>query len=590
MKKYALVVLVGLIAFAFAEEFPYIPSTDVPARTTHTTSDRVEPEPILINEPVWKELGRMTITERQNSEIDIILERNATDQALQMARRIENLWNSKKYEAALRLFPELANLTNVKEMSIGNKWRTPVPTEDAIQWGDDVRIGNRDSIFINVLDIHRASGNLFAVILFRQGGQYLWATNFSTDGGATWNETYSWWAMYQMRSLDAEVCADHCYIAFGRGSGQDQAFLYRCRASDGQQDTFPDGSNYVTVYTTTLPEFIEEVAFTTNQDFFNSRLYYLLMTDQGYTHFFWDDPDAMSWTGIATNVTDAERGLDACMNEGWSTYPFWISYYDDSNNLNIDAFDASNNYTNLLTSPSGSGSTRYTAISAYHDTMICLHEYQGGTFWVRYFTCYDGGAGTWWYGWLDDTLTRQESPDVTARFDGGEGAVYRYYTPFRELNYCWRDYVGGWTAPNNIAYGKEPYYNKPSIEYLGGGVYGVVFLSWTSPAIQGAYFDRSDWTAVKESKSAAKNPCFISLVPNPSRGHTQLSYAVKTTGSVKVSLFDAAGRLVKDLVNEVKQAGEHSLSIRNHDLAAGIYFIRIETPEQATAKSMTVVR
>jgi hypothetical protein len=67
--------------------------------------------------------------------------------------------------------------------------------------------------------------------------------------------------------------------------------------------------------------------------------------------------------------------------------------------------------------------------------------------------------------------------------------IYRYYTTPREGRFTWRNYGGGWIPPESYA-DNAPYYNKPSIEYLGGD-YGVVYLSWNSPVFHGAYFDRS---------------------------------------------------------------------------------------------------
>ena len=331
MKKYLLILLICVIPLAMADEFKFEPSTP---GTTPVIQDWVQPQPILAPEPVWKGLERMTAAERENSSIELILEPNASGQALQMARSIENLWNNGSFEQALALFPTLGMLTDISEMAIGNVWRTPVPTSEP-EWGADVRVGNRDSIFINVLDIHRVSSNLFAVMLYQQGSQYQWTINISLNGGSNWSETYQWWANYQMNSLSATVAANHCYVAFGRGSSQDQAFLARYRASDGQQDTFPGGATWVTAFTTTSPEQITEVAITSNQDFFNNRLYYLAITNQNNLLYYWDDVNAVSWTEVVTGITNADRGLDACCNEGYADYFLLTSYYDTGNTVHV---------------------------------------------------------------------------------------------------------------------------------------------------------------------------------------------------------------------------------------------------------------
>ncbi len=83
---------------------------------------------------------------------------------------------------------------------------------------------------------------------------------------------------------------------------------------------------------------------------------------------------------------------------------------------------------------------------------------------------------------------------------------------------------------------------------------------------------------------------FVSLAPNPSHGAAKLSYAIHRDGNVTISLYDATGRLVNNLFNEIKQAGEYSLTINEQNLAAGVYFIRVEIPEGVATKALTIIR
>ncbi len=243
-------------------------------------------------------------------------------------------------------------------------------------------------------------------------------------------------------------------------------------------------------------------------------------------------------------------------------------------------------FSTLYTYNVGTG-TDYTAISAYKDTMIVAYDYHGARLWVRYSTSYNGG-NNWRWDFFDDTTIIQESPDVTCRDGGGEGVIYRIYTSPRELRYTWRNYSGSWSSPVSIA-DHQPYYNKPSIEYIGDGVFGIVYLSWTSPYVQAAYFDRSDWVAgMAEVKTGYIKE--ISLAPNPVRRTAQLNYNVQKKGPVKISVYDITGRLQKRLVDETKKPGEYSLKINSADFASGIYFIRVETPEKNTNRSFIIVK
>jgi flagellar hook assembly protein FlgD len=65
---------------------------------------------------------------------------------------------------------------------------------------------------------------------------------------------------------------------------------------------------------------------------------------------------------------------------------------------------------------------------------------------------------------------------------------------------------------------------------------------------------------------------------------------MQTEGQVNISLYDASGRLVSNLVNEAKSAGTHSTAIESDEIAAGVYFVKVETPDGTGTKTMTIVR
>ncbi len=335
MKKalvFLMVVFLGSVSAGELEVISGSPSSQI---SNYALDD--EPiTPLKMDGQIWTGLENMPYDQRGNSVIELILERNATAEALEKAREIERHWNDGQYAHAIQLFYELADLTDMDEVSIGNRWRNPLQTIEQPDWDTDVRIGNRDSIYVNAFDIHNATGNLFAILLFQGDGfTSTWGVNFSTDGGATWSETYAWWAGYHINHLSATVVSNHCYVAFSRGSFQDQAFLYRFNANDGQQENFGNGSSYITVFTTTSPESILEVAITSNQDLSNNRLYYFGLTSSGVIRYCWDDQNALSWDEVFTGVSDADRGLDACYNHGSSDYFLNVSYIGQDNYLNI---------------------------------------------------------------------------------------------------------------------------------------------------------------------------------------------------------------------------------------------------------------
>ncbi len=588
MCKTVLAAVLVLAAAAIAVEYPVVPGAISANPNIARPSDRDQSGPEVPWAPVWTALERMTLSERQNSEISLELPSDASPEARAAARDVENLWNTGRYDEALAGFAEVGRHVDVRQIAVGNRWRVPVPTTETDLWGDDVRIGNRDSISALAFDIHRASGNLFAALLLKgDGATYKWTVNFSTDGGLTWSETFSWNAFYGMKSFSAAVLGNYFHVAFGRGAAQDQAFLYRFRTSDGVQENFNNGSAYVTVFTVSSDS-IKEVALSSNQDYQDNRLYYTAMLTQGAVKYCWADTGAVSWdTSYATGVTNGANGLDACTNEGYDSTFIWISFYDQAGNLRIIGRRGTG-FTNFVTRPAGGGD--YTSIGAYHDTIVCTFDYQAHSpTVVRYETNYGGGHpdSLWRYGYPAwDTTTISESPDVALRKGGGEGFVYRYYTPTRELRYIWRNYYGNWSTPVAIA-DHEPYYNRPAIEYLGSGAYGVVYVRWSNFT---AYFDRTDWTGIAEQRRLVQDENILNVTPNPLSGHGRLNYTLNRAADLRVRVYDRTGRVVRTLFDGRSPAGKQSLGFDAAGMVPGVYFVRADADGSVLTVPVTVVK
>lgn len=63
--------------------------------------------------------------------------------------------------------------------------------------------------------------------------------------------------------------------------------------------------------------------------------------------------------------------------------------------------------------------------------------------------------------------------------------------------------------------------------------------------------------------------------PNPFRQETTLRYRMEQKGRANISLYDRAGRLITQLVNEMQEAGTYDVEWNGNDYPAGIYFARM---------------
>ncbi len=88
---------------------------------------------------------------------------------------------------------------------------------------------------------------------------------------------------------------------------------------------------------------------------------------------------------------------------------------------------------------------------------------------------------------------------------------------------------------------------------------------------------------------------FAAPSPNPAFGAATLRFALPAASQVRLAVYDAAGRLVRELVNGPIAAGAHSERWNLQDsggsaASAGLYFARLEAAGQILVRRMAVVR
>ena len=87
--------------------------------------------------------------------------------------------------------------------------------------------------------------------------------------------------------------------------------------------------------------------------------------------------------------------------------------------------------------------------------------------------------------------------------------------------------------------------------------------------------DNNDFGAVTDVAEHPGNSG-VSVVPNPAGASPELQFSVNTGGNVRVTIADATGAVVRELLSEELTAGGYSVSVGG-GLAAGAYFAIIET-------------
>ena len=528
--------------------------------------------------PARVALERMSPTERANSSISVEFE-SSDGEAIALGCQVERLWNGGQHDEALA---QLANLeARVGRVAIGNSWRKPVPTMSTNLWGRDVRVGNRDSLVELSFEAEPRSNNLFAV-LRSGGGLPHFSLCTSTDTGATWDETFTWIGS-PPTSLDAAVLASHLYVVYNSpGENARQVRLRRFLCSTGRADTFSNGSSWVVPCTLDVGDTMREVSLVSNQN--NYRLYITTLVSDGGVLVSYDDANAGSWTKLSTGITSgASSGLDATQDQSSDTTYLSFSYYDTSDTLRICGGAGPR-----FSLPAGRGAP--TSISAYCGPVICTYEDQTSSPSRVRCAIHYGDGDTWTMGALGNADTAAEASAVTVLDGGGFAAVFSQGSPTSELRFCQRTDSGSWSDPVSIAE-HEPYWNRPGIEYLGAGVFGVAYLSNTSPVVRGAYFDRSDWVyGIAERRRLLVNENILSVMPNPLSGHGRLSFTLDRPACLRVQVYDRSGRIVRTLFHGQSPAGRQSLRFDATGMSPGVYFIRADADGRALTVPVTIVR
>jgi hypothetical protein len=115
----------------------------------------------------------------------------------------------------------------------------------------------------------------------------------------------------------------------------------------------------------------------------------------------------------------------------------------------------------------------------------------------------------------------------------------------------------------------------------------LVYREYDSPNV---WCDAYNFTTGIDEYKSTDIYDYTNLAPNPVRDMTRLSFTMIQSGKVNITLYDATGQQVRSIINETRAAGEYAINIESDNLAAGIYFVHIATPDRTGTKTMTIVR
>jgi hypothetical protein len=102
-------------------------------------------------------------------------------------------------------------------------------------------------------------------------------------------------------------------------------------------------------------------------------------------------------------------------------------------------------------------------------------------------------------------------------------------------------------------------------------------------------------TSVKDVNLSPAKFSLSQSFPNPFNPETRIQFSLPEKGYVRLNVYNMLGQLVAVLVNEELSAGTkevvwNSKDQNGHGVTSGVYFYRLETPQGAITKKMTLVK
>lgn len=206
-----------------------------------------------------------------------------------------------------------------------------------------------------------------------------------------------------------------------------------------------------------------------------------------------------------------------------------------------------------------------------------------------YYWSTDAGVN-WTYGGLIGSSSNDENlSSIRARKATGSLTVAYNQDPGDSTMFTW-------TTASNPTNFITPYrindYNATGIwAPTAGWISSYSAICYSSYTMgYNLFFDWFNNTGVAELPDEQTGAGVINLAPNPSSRVTRLTYAINNETDVRITLYDATGRLVKNILQKTQAPGEYTLNIRTDEMASGIYIIKIQTAEHTITRTMTVVR
>ncbi len=211
--------------------------------------------------------------------------------------------------------------------------------------------------------------------------------------------------------------------------------------------------------------------------------------------------------------------------------------------------------------------------------------------WLRSIEVYDPQKNLWF---LVDSLILPRTNhysiilnDSLILFGGGSHnsetwEIYDYKN-FKPLYIDYLPVIKGGHQLHQLNNGKVVSLGGWDLFYIGGQL-------WMEPSRQVLIYDPLITFVEKYESKQVKSFELYQNYPNPFNPTTTIKFSLPEKTNTKISVYNLLGQKVKELLNEIRDAGIHTINFDGNGLPSGIYFYKIEAGKYTDTKKMILMK
>ena len=490
-------------------------------------------------------------------------------------------------------------------------------------WGTDVRIAPQNGVN-DVKIASLSNGHLYTIAVWDSSGNDHLLIHRSTNNGATWNvyHNYDFGSNYEIYYPNIKIIQDTIvisYVLHYNPANTERTWFIVCLPGSAFNSIYygspTGGFNPVDYYdldfTTDSPvwpgsEYLYATWCTINQTGTDTT-WVMFARSNELNVSNWEIPPTIIYNSAGSNIYffNSKIAYGSASDRMWlisALHPYgYPSIYDETIwGWYSDDYGSSWNTTPVSITPYNNHRDEYECViaGAHNNTnWVILYTQRDTTtgtnkdILITYST--DDGANWTTANWVvpyEEFLPNIWVDDqshgffATLRQNTSSAELTKYkFGAINDPTY----WTGSITINDNTSDLSDVY--GPSItRNMATGDAAIVWTAYFS-GIYSIWYDAGG-TGIAEGDLNPRPTTTLNISPNPSNGRVKISYGINKSGTIKISLYDATGRLIQNLTSETKSAGSYTLNLNNQELPNGIYFVRVESPEGTATKTMTIVR